>query len=62
MKRETTYEASYKELTEIINELGNDAIPVDILARKVSRALELVNICKEKLLLTEREINALLKD
>ena len=62
MKKDSTYEEAYAELTEIIKELDNETITVDKLTIRVKRAMELIRYCKEKLLLTEKEINELIKE
>lgn len=62
MKKETTYEEAYTELTEIIRELEDETISVDKLSLRVKRAMELIRFCRERLLLTEKEINELIKE
>lgn len=62
MKRETTYEEAYAELTAILKELEDETIPVDKLSQRVKRAMELVKYCRERLLLTEAEINEMIKE
>jgi exodeoxyribonuclease VII small subunit len=62
MKKETTYEEAYNELTGIIRELEDETISVDKLTTRVKRAMELIRFCKERLLLTEKEINELIKE
>jgi len=57
MEQELTYEAAYKELTEITKEIENETISVDALAIKVKRAAELVAFCQQKLKATETEVN-----
>jgi exodeoxyribonuclease VII small subunit len=48
-----TYEAAYKELTEIAQEIENESVSVDVLADKVKRASELIEFCQTKLRATE---------
>jgi exodeoxyribonuclease VII small subunit len=62
MKKEISYEAAYQELALIVRELENDTISVDKLMEKVKRARELVKICREKLLVTEQELNETLNN
>lgn len=62
MKRETTYEEAYSELTGILKELEDETIPIDKLSGRVKRAMELIRYCRERLLLTEGEINELIKE
>ena len=44
-----TYESALKELQEVIEELRNDMVSVDDLTKKVKRAKELTDFCKNKL-------------
>jgi len=60
MKKEETYDFAMTELTTIIRELEDETISVDILAKKVKRANELIRFCKERLLRTEEEVQGLL--
>ena len=53
---EFSYNAAMKELQEIVQNLQNDTIGIDDLAEKVSRASELIKLCKEKLHQTEEAI------
>jgi exodeoxyribonuclease VII small subunit len=62
MKKELSYDEAYAELVEIMHELEEGDTGVDTLTLKVKRAMELIRICKERLLLTEREINELIKE
>lgn len=62
MKKQSSYEESYRELTQIISELEDETISVDKLTVKVKRAMELIGICREKLLMTEKEIHELVKE
>ncbi len=62
MKHELTYEQAYAELTGIIKELEDETISVDKLTLRVKRAMELIRYCREKLLLTEKEINELITE
>jgi exodeoxyribonuclease VII small subunit len=56
---EFSYDAAMKELQEIAAQLQGDAISIDDLAEKVSRATELIRLCREKLRHTEVEIQEL---
>jgi exodeoxyribonuclease VII small subunit len=56
---EFSYDAAMKELQDIAAQLQGDTISIDDLAEKVSRATELIRLCREKLRHTEREIQEL---
>jgi exodeoxyribonuclease VII small subunit len=56
---EFSYDAAMQELQDIAAQLQGDSISIDDLAEKVSRATELIRLCREKLRHTETEIQAL---
>lgn len=43
-----SYEKAYSELEAIINQLESDALSIELLAEKVSRAAYLLEICTQK--------------
>lgn len=55
-KPEVSYEEALQELEEIREALEDDLISVDLLSDKVSRAYQLIDLCKKKLLKTESEL------
>lgn len=57
-----TYEAAIKELQEIMNALQEEAVSIDDLSTKVSRAAELIQLCKNKLRQTEEKIEELFNE
>jgi exodeoxyribonuclease VII small subunit len=57
MEENLTYEAAYRELEQIYDEINNEKVSIDELATKVKRASVLINFCQEKLRSTELEIN-----
>jgi exodeoxyribonuclease VII small subunit len=57
-----TYEEAFAELQSIIKEIENGTISIDELSKKVSRASELIKLCKEKLFKTEQEVSGVLKE
>lgn len=61
MEENLTYEAAYKELTEIAYDIENESVSVDILADKVKRASVLIGYCQTKLRSTETEVNKIIK-
>jgi exodeoxyribonuclease VII small subunit len=54
-KNTLTYEAAYKELSIIVKDIEQENVPLDELTKKIERANELINFCKEKLRQTEEE-------
>jgi len=61
MKKELTFDTAFKELTGIVNDLEGEDISIDIISDKIKRAIELIDFCKKKLLLTDQEIEETLK-
>jgi exodeoxyribonuclease VII small subunit len=61
MEENLTYEAAYKELTEIAYDIENESVSVDVLADKVKRASVLIGYCQTKLRTTETEVNKIIK-
>jgi len=61
MEENLTYEAAYKELTQIAYEIENESVSVDVLADKVKRASVLIGYCQAKLRSTESEVNKIIK-
>jgi exodeoxyribonuclease VII small subunit len=61
MEENLTYEAAYKELTEIAHDIENESVSVDVLADKVKRASVLIGYCQKKLRTTETEVNNIIK-
>ncbi len=55
------YEAAFSELQLIVKEIENGTISVDELSKRVKRAAELIQICRQKLENTEKEVGELLK-
>ena len=62
MAKKRTYQDAYEELAGIVKALEEDRVPIDEMAGKVKKAAELVRICKEKLQVTEQEVNEILKE
>ena len=60
MEQNLTYEAAYKELAQIANDIETESVSVDVLATKVKRASELITFCQTKLKSTETEVNKII--
>lgn len=55
-----TYEKAYSELEAIINQLESDALSIELLAEKVSRAAYLLEICTKKMRSIESNIQQII--
>lgn len=62
MAEEITYSQAFEELQEIVSEMENSEITVDLLDQKIKRASELLRICKDKLFLTEKNVELILEE
>jgi exodeoxyribonuclease VII small subunit len=60
-KQELSYEQAYQELQTIIKEMENNDISIDVLADKIKRALELINLCKDKITKIEVDVDKIVK-
>ncbi len=58
-KSKLTYESALQELQGIVNQLQEEAVSMDDLSEKVSRAAELLVFCREKLRETEGKVEGL---
>lgn len=56
-----SYEDALQELQEIVKALESRDVKIDDLTTKVSRAKELVDYCREKLTMTENQINKIIR-
>lgn len=55
-----TYQQAFDELQRIVTEIENGQISVDELSEKVSRASDLIAICKTRLNTTEDNVKKIL--
>ena len=61
-KKSVKYNESVLELNEILSDLESECIDVDEVSAKVKRAIELINICKDKISKTEFEVRKIVKE
>ena len=61
-KEKISYEASIKEIEEILEQIETGTLGVDELAGKVTRVTELLKACRQKLSQTEAQINKILEE
>ena len=59
---EIGYTNAKKELTEIVSEIEKGTLDVDTLTRKVKRASELIQYCREQLTHTDQELQKILDE
>ncbi|MBN2746993.1 MAG: exodeoxyribonuclease VII small subunit [Bacteroidales bacterium] len=56
------YEEAFRELETIVNQIEDGEISLDELSEKIKRASHLLNFCKSKLISTQQDVEAILKD
>ena len=61
-KKPLKYSEAILELTEILSGLESESIDVDDVSVKVKRAIELINLCKDKISKTELEVRKIVKE
>lgn len=59
-KENISYEKAYSELETIINQLESDALSIELLAEKVSRAAYLLSHCLQKMRTIESDIQQII--
>ncbi len=57
-----TYSQAISELEEIVRKMQSDECDIDNLAAYTARSLELLKICKNKLLKTDEELQKILAE
>lgn len=57
-----TYSEAVAELERIVREMQSETCGIDNLSRYTSRSLELLKICKSKLLSTDEELKKILAE
>ena len=62
MTKQVKYSEAVKKLEEIIAKIESEEIDVDQLSKKVKDAVELINICKEKIQKAELEVKKVVED
>jgi exodeoxyribonuclease VII small subunit len=61
METNLSYEAAYKELSQIASEINGETISIDLLGTKVQRAAELIAFCQGKLRATQDEVTKIIQ-
>ena len=62
MAEKTDYEAKFKELQEIIDQLDRQETPIDELAEKVKRGTTLIKALNRKLKAVEKDVRDAFKE
>jgi exodeoxyribonuclease VII small subunit len=60
MEIKLTYQEALSELTDIVQQLESESIPIDELADKVKRASALIHYCQSRLTATDTEVKKII--
>ncbi|UCD15933.1 MAG: exodeoxyribonuclease VII small subunit [Candidatus Omnitrophota bacterium] len=61
-KKSIKYSQARDELNKILQDLESERIDVDEVSIKVSRAIELIKLCRQKIDKTELQVNKIVKE
>ena len=61
-KNKLNYTSAITELEAMVNEIESGEADIDVLAKKVRRASELIRFCNERLKATQGEVDKILVD
>lgn len=61
-KKEFSYNEAVAEIEEILLQLEKDDTDIDELAGKVKRVSSLIKLCRQKLRVTEKEVEKIIDD
>ena len=61
-KSELSYAAAMAEIEQILGRFRNEELSVDDLTKEVTRATELISLCKERLLKAEQSVKKVLEE
>ena len=62
MSKEIKYDAALAELQAIVRKMENDELDIDQMSEQLTRAQELIKLCKDKLTKTDEEIKKILAE
>ena len=61
MKTPNTYQEAFEELQTLIKQIESGHVSIDMLSEQVKRATQLIEVCKQKLFATEKDVQELLQ-
>jgi len=61
-KEKISYSDAIAEIESILEKIEDGNLNVDELTEKVSRVTDLLKICRDRLYLTEKQVNKILED
>jgi len=61
-KEKISYSEAVAEIESILQKIEEGKLDVDVLAEQVSRVTDLLKICRDKLYLTEKQVDKILDE
>ena len=62
MKKAMKYEEAMKQLEQIVSKMENDELDIDQMSEQLKKAQQLIKLCKDKLVKTDKEIQKILSE
>ena len=56
------YEEAMKQLEQIVSKMENDELDIDQMSEQLKKAQQLIKLCKDKLVKTDKEIQKILSE
>ena len=56
------YEEAMKQLEQIVSKMENDELDIDQMSEQLKKAQQLIKLCKDKLMKTDKEIQKILSE
>ena len=62
MEKAMKYEEVMKQLEQIVSKMENDELDIDQMSEQLKKAQQLIKLCKDKLMKTDKEIQKILSE
>ena len=62
MEKAMKYEEAMKQLEQIVSKIENDELDIDQMSEQLKKAQQLIKLCKDKLMKTDKEIQKILSE
>ena len=62
MEKAMKYEEAMKQLEQIVSKMENDELDIDQMSEQLKKAQQLIKLCKDKLMKTDKDIQKILSE
>ena len=62
MEKAMKYEEAMKQLEQIVSKMENDELDIDQMSEQLKKAQQLIKLCKDKLMKTDKESQKILSE